>query len=513
MSVVILAGKNARLLRRIHLPRFRSKGTSSEQTIMAQCIRCGRTLSGFTFGKKICGWCKQHEAAQRGEGSEFQPVMATPWNRSQSMPMLVTQAIFGINVAVFVGMLLSGVSPMSPTGANLLAWGANYGAYTLTGQWWRLLTSCFVHIGIIHIAFNMWCLWSLGEVAEQLYGRFTFACVYLLCGISGSLGSLLWHSTPTISAGASGAIFGIAGAVIASLKLGEFAGSGLAQGTMQSLMFFVGYNVIFGAISGRTDNACHAGGLLAGLVMGALIAKVAPEPRLMSRLGVLALVAAVLAGGAYELQRRRAYPYYLMRASEQIENGKVDAAIPLYEAALRLRPGSDVVHYELGRAYWVNKNFAAAEKELQKVLELDPKDEEVTYELGAIRLDQHRPGDAQQTFAHLLTLNPQSAEAHLGFGAVAVQEGDCIQAQKEYEQAIELNPRLSGVYTSQGKCLMRQKQYDDAIASFRKEIDVNGDAAATERLLSEAYKAKGMTAEADAATQQAEKLTAGGSQK
>jgi membrane associated rhomboid family serine protease/Tfp pilus assembly protein PilF len=488
------------------------EGLSSELTIMAQCIRCGRTLSGFTFGKKICSWCKQHEAAQRGEGSEYQPVMATPWNRREALPMLVTQAIFGLNVAVFVGMLLSGVSPMSPTGANLLAWGANYGAYTLTGQWWRLLTSCFVHIGIIHIAFNMWCLWSLGELAERLYGRVTFACVYLLCGISGSLGSVLWHSTPTISAGASGAIFGIAGAVIASLKLGKFSSSGLAQGTMQSLMFFVGYNVIFGAISGRTDNACHAGGLLAGLLLGALIAKVAPEPRMMPRLGIFALVAAVLIGGAYELQRRRAYPYYVMRASEQLENGKIDAAIPLLEAALRLRPGSDVVHYELARAYWEKKNFAGAERELQKVLQMDPKDEEVAFELGGIRLNQHRLGDARQTFEQLLTMNPQSAEARMGFGAVAFEEGDCTQALKEYGQAAELNPRLSGVYASQGKCLMRLKHYDDAIVAFRKEIEVSGDTAATERSLSEAYKAKGMTEEADAAMQQTEKLTAHGNQ-
>jgi membrane associated rhomboid family serine protease/Flp pilus assembly protein TadD len=476
---------------------------------MAQCIRCGRTLSGFTLGKKICAWCKQHEAAQRGEETQYQPVMATPWRRQEAMPMLVTQAIFGINVAVFIGMLLSGASAMSPSGASLLAWGANYAPYTLTGQWWRLLTSCFVHIGIIHIAFNMWCLWSLGGLAERLYGRHTFACVYLLCGISGSLGSLWWHSTPTLSAGASGAIFGIAGAVIASIKLGEFSSGVLAQSTMRSLIAFVGYNVVFGAISGGTDNACHFGGLLAGLVLGALIAKIAPEPRLMPRLGVLVLVAALLAGGGYLLQRSRAYPYYLMRAGEQIENGAPDAATRYYEAALKLRPASATsVHYELGHAYWAKKDYATAERELQKALQTAPKDEEILYELGGVRLDQSRFSDARQTFAQLLAVNSQSAEAHLGLGAVAYAEGDCTGAQREYAQAGQLNPRLASLHARQGECLMRAKRYDDAIAAFRTEVQLSGDDARTERLLAEVYRAKGMTSETDAALQRAEKLKA-----
>jgi membrane associated rhomboid family serine protease/Tfp pilus assembly protein PilF len=473
---------------------------------MANCIRCGRTLAGFTFGKKICAWCKQHEAAQRGESSEYQPVMPTPWKQREAMPMLITQGIFGINVAVFIGMLLSGASPMSPSSASLLAWGANYGPYTLAGDWWRLLTSCFVHIGIIHIALNMWCLWSLGGLAERLYGRVTFACVYLLCGISGSLVSVLWHRTPSISAGASGAIFGIAGAVIASIKLGEFASGTMAQGVSQSLIAFVGYNVVFGAISGVTDNGCHLGGLLAGAAMGALIAKFAPEPRLIPRFGVFLLVAAILGGGAYELQRSRAYPYYLMRANQQVEDGKIDAAIPLFEAALRIRPGSDLAHYQLGHAYWMKKNLPAAEKELQKVLEMDPKEQAVAYELGRIRLEQHRYSDARQTFRQLLTTNPQSGEAHLGLGSVDFEQGDCTSAQREYEQAEQLNPRLSDVHAKMGDCLMRSRQYGAAISAFQKEIEVSGDDAVTERSLAEAFKAKGMTAEADAATQQAEKL-------
>ena len=94
---------------------------------MAQCIQCGRTLPGFTFGRKICVWCKQHEAAQRGEEVKYRPPMATPCQRGGAMPMIVTQGLVGINLAVFIGMALSGASVMGPAGESLLAWGANFG--------------------------------------------------------------------------------------------------------------------------------------------------------------------------------------------------------------------------------------------------------------------------------------------------------------------------------------------------------------------------------------------------
>src|SRR5580698_3502215 len=107
---------------------------------MAQCVQCGRQMPGLTFGKKICPWCKQHEAAQRGEDTPYQRIETAPWSRPQSSSMIVTQAIFGANVAVFLAMMLAGVSMLdNPSGADLIRWGANAGPYTMSGQWWRLL--------------------------------------------------------------------------------------------------------------------------------------------------------------------------------------------------------------------------------------------------------------------------------------------------------------------------------------------------------------------------------------
>jgi membrane associated rhomboid family serine protease len=169
---------------------------------MASCVQCGRQLPALTFGKKLCQWCVQHQAAQRGEDSPIQRVEPAPWIGRQSSSMAVTQAIFGINVAVFVAMTLAGVSLTEPTTAQLVHWGANYGPLTIGGQWWRLLSCVFVHIGIIHIGFNMWCLWGLGKLAESVYGHWTFGAVYLITGVAASMSSLAWNPGGT-SAGAS----------------------------------------------------------------------------------------------------------------------------------------------------------------------------------------------------------------------------------------------------------------------------------------------------------------------
>src|ERR1700676_484184 len=94
---------------------------------MANCARCGRQLPALTFGKKICQGSVQHEAAQRGEDSPVQKVEPVPWTRQRSRSMTITQAIIGISVAMFVAMTLAGVSPLAPTGEELVHWGANSG--------------------------------------------------------------------------------------------------------------------------------------------------------------------------------------------------------------------------------------------------------------------------------------------------------------------------------------------------------------------------------------------------
>jgi membrane associated rhomboid family serine protease len=296
---------------------------------MANCIRCGRQLPGLTFGKKICQWCTQHEAAQRGELADDapQPVMRTPWARRHESTISLTHIIFGINAAVFLAMAFAASNIMDFPVPELVRFGANVGALTISGEWWRLLTNIFVHAGIIHIAFNMWCLWNLGALAEALYGRWTYACIYLICGVGASLASAAWH--PYVpSVGASGAIFGLAGALLAAFKLGEFSVPRSAlSGTLRSLGAFVVYNLIFGFAfsSFGVDNAAHIGGLVTGLIVGALIALVAPRHEDSLRRATMFLgVILALGLGAMQLAHHYNVPLRLQR----IHFASPDSAIP-----------------------------------------------------------------------------------------------------------------------------------------------------------------------------------------
>jgi len=466
-------------------------------------------MPGFSFGKKICQWCVQHEAYQRGEIVEGakQPVMRTPWVRRGESTITLTKVFFGINVAVYLGMVLASGSPFQEFGgAELVQWGANAGALTISGEWWRLLTCVFVHGGLLHIAFNMWCLWDLGALSESLYGRWTFGALYILCGLGASLASIIWN-VHVLSVGASGAIFGLAGALIAAFKLGEFSVPRAAlSGTMRSLLVFVGFNLIFGAASGITDNAAHVGGLLTGLILGAVIALFAPlQEHAPRRLAIFLATFLALAGGASALAHHYGLPLRLGRTSGFM-NSQPGGAIAQLEKIVKQRPNFVAGHLNLAQAYFNQGEYAKAGSELKRVLELEPKNPEARALLGMVYLNQNRPQDAKDAFGGLLTQDANNAEAHYGMGLAFAAEGDQQQAIGEYKTAARLDSQAGGINYDLGVSYSKLNQYDDAIAAYRKEQQQSGDDYELETALAAAYQAKGMTQAAQEANSKAGKF-------
>jgi rhomboid protease GluP len=177
----------------------------------------------------------------------------------------ITPILVNLNLLIFLLMVLTGVSATEPDSASLIRWGANLGTLSFAGEWWRLLTSIFLHIGLMHLAMNMVALMLIGAQLEPRIGRLRFLGAYLMSGIVASLCSILWHGH-TISAGASGAIFGMYGAFLALVAARLVRDSNKKQ-IVAVVLFFVVYNLLNGLKPG-IDNAAHAGGLLSGFLIG-----------------------------------------------------------------------------------------------------------------------------------------------------------------------------------------------------------------------------------------------------
>ena len=212
-----------------------------------------------------------------------------------------TYLLVGINCAVFLYMVAHGVSAGAPTTEQLMHYGAdNAGSVLINGEWWRIVTAMFVHVGILHLATNMWCLWNLGLLAEPLLGSTGVVAVYILTGAAGNLLSTLagwakfshdwasYHAAGGLDltavfppgAGASGAVFGIAGALIILLKSNRLpVPPSELKRLRKSVIYFAALNLVLGfSINIGTrfigsginiDNYAHVGGFACGLLFAA----------------------------------------------------------------------------------------------------------------------------------------------------------------------------------------------------------------------------------------------------
>jgi rhomboid protease GluP len=222
-----------------------------------------------------------------------------------------TNILVAINCLVFVAMLTRGLSIWAPTPEQLMQWGANNaGSVLVHGEWWRIVTAMFVHVGILHLATNMWCLWNLGLLAEPLMGSFGLFAVYILTGAAGNLLStgfgwakygqewVNFHANGGLDvaavfppgAGASGAVFGIAGALIVLLKSNRLpVPPDELKKLRRSVIYFAGLNLVLGlSITGVNalihsgldiDNYAHLGGFACGLMFAAPMVPRIGSPR------------------------------------------------------------------------------------------------------------------------------------------------------------------------------------------------------------------------------------------
>jgi rhomboid protease GluP len=197
--------------------------------------------------------------------------------------VFVTHALIAINCAVFAAMICTGVSLLTPNVKDLVRWGANYGPLTIGGEWWRLLTAAFLHSGIIHIGLNMVILYNVGVLVERLLGNVGFLVMYLVSAVLASLASLLIHPS-TVSVGASGAVFGVVGALGGFLlRQRTSIPREVLQPLGKNVLVFIVLNLAFSLAVPRIDMSAHVGGLIAGFLCGLVQARPLTQPSATDR--------------------------------------------------------------------------------------------------------------------------------------------------------------------------------------------------------------------------------------
>lgn len=188
----------------------------------------------------------------------------TPW---------ALYAVVALNVLLWAMNVAAGLSPTRPLSPELFRWGANAAsAVVLDNQWWRLLSATFLHAGIVHLAFNMLGLWEAGKQLCRLLGNAQFLLIYLAAGLCASAASLHYAAQNSVSVGASGAIFGVLGALLAaSWHYRHIVPPANLRRLWIGLGFFIGYSLLHGLSQENVDNAAHIGGLLSGTALGLVL--------------------------------------------------------------------------------------------------------------------------------------------------------------------------------------------------------------------------------------------------
>jgi membrane associated rhomboid family serine protease/Flp pilus assembly protein TadD len=417
---------------------------------------------------------------------------------SRRKPPAATFSLIAFNLAVFLLMAVSSGHWLKFSGGQVLQWGGNYGPLTMEGHWWRLVSTMFVHIGLFHLAVNMWALYELGGLAEQIYGSVPTLVMYLLTGAAGSIASLARNPT-IVSAGASGAIFGLAGVLIVTLALRRLAvRSGELTIVLASLLAFAGYNLSYGFLKGGIDNGAHLGGLTSGLLIGVALAAGHTQGRWRRESAVYAAAVLVLAAGYATVRKTRTGTIAIEGARQALQLNDPDAVIRRLSKVPSLNHNPDALSL-LATAYGAKRQNAEAEKYYRRCLQLEPRNGPAHRGLGVLLAATGRVQEASQELRQAAALEPNVPGTWLQLGLVLQKLSQHAQAADALKRATALNPDLAPAQFALGISQMNLRQYEAAITSFEKTTQLIPNNYEAQIWLANAYQAAGHSNEASAA--------------
>jgi membrane associated rhomboid family serine protease len=239
------------------------------------CSECGRPICAECMTAAPVGQrCPEHSGKPQGTKRISAGVRRGAFEGTGA---LMTKILLGVNILIYVITAAQGAGINNPGGSLFNRW-LLFGPAVANGDWWRLITSAFLHASLLHIAFNMYFLWFVGSAVEQALGRGRFLLIYFVSALAGSAGALVWTpATPTV--GASGALFGILGAALVLERQRNFVlgGSALALIVINLLLSFTLSNISVGG---------HIGGLIGGILCTLVLSKFGRGHAAYSRVGL-----------------------------------------------------------------------------------------------------------------------------------------------------------------------------------------------------------------------------------
>ncbi|WP_208585908.1 rhomboid family protein [Gracilibacillus suaedae] len=313
--------------------------------------------------------------------------------------------ILAINIIIFLLLEYRGGSTNPET---LIQYGAKYNVAMMDGEWWRIITSMFLHIGIFHLALNMLALYFIGTLVERIYGSIRFVIVYFLAGIAGGMASFALN--PSIAAGASGALFGLFGAL---LYFGLKNPRVFFQTMGTNVIFIVILNIIFGFSMPQVDNGAHIGGLVGGFIASGIVMLPKTKAFMQQLIAVVIYVFYVFGLLAYGLTNEDVQfdeTLQIQRVQQLLEDKQYEEVM---EIVTRTLPYADELEAELHfyRAF-ANiylESLDLAKSDLETAVEHKPDFEEAWYNLALLYQQENEYDKALQAAEQLLDLNNEES--------------------------------------------------------------------------------------------------------
>jgi rhomboid protease GluP len=332
----------------------------------------------------------------------------------QSKPVW-TYVLLAVNTVMFLLLSLYGSKSGeygfiegSSNIETLIQFGAKSAYHIIQGEWWRLATPVFLHIGVMHFVFNSIALIALGTLVEGVYGSKRFIPIYLLAGITGNVASFLFSDAP--GAGASGAIFGAMGAMIYFVLNNK---SAWTKAIGRDVIVLLGINIVIGFIHPSIDNYAHFGGLLGGFLVAAILGlpqkRWKPLPGLTAAIMLTTLLAGGYSYGVAEGQESVAYMKYELQ--QAVQKGDLQAAETILERMVRKEPDRPKIQFQLGIVYLQKEKWQDSAEAFKRVTILDPDYADAFYYLGVIAYIQGNMDEATRQLQHVLQLNSDHIEA------------------------------------------------------------------------------------------------------